>query len=354
MRPSPHRTDRVGFDPDGLEASWHTQAVGVGWGPDQLDQLLAQASPRRAEPSVEDLVSVVAARLVETDSSFTRHDIAQVVAANVADGVAPARLDQLIAAVLARPEIIALNPPDGRGGPCRLGAAVHNAGAGRPRSRTVGRGREPDGWPGRRVGWRAIAAAVRNATTLGPDQRTAVEQLLAQGNPVEVLVGRAGTGKTFTLATVAAAYQSAGFRVVGVAPSARAARELADGTGLETFTVPRYHRVDQQPAARPGIGRDRRRGRNVRHGRPAFDRHDRTAGGRESDPGRRPPPAARSQRRRRVPRRGRPARWRGVRADGQPASHRTMGGRRARRTALRPHRHRVGRVPRPRPGHCRR
>ena len=99
------------------------------------------------------------------------------------------------------------------------------------------------GGPVGALGGGRIAAAVRNATTLGADQRTAVEQLLGQGNPVEVLVGRAGTGKTFTLATVAAAYQDAGFRVVGVAPSARAARELADGTGLETFTVPRYHRA---------------------------------------------------------------------------------------------------------------
>ena len=233
------RTSRIEFDPDRLEASWHAQAVGIGWGPDQLDALLAHASPARPEPTVEDLAETVAARLIETDSSFTRHDIAQVVAANVADGVAPERLDQLTAAVLARPEIIPLTTATGtRTGweqryttraLVELEAELLDAVANRI------------GGPIGALGGDRIAAAIRNATMLGADQQTAVQQLLGQGDPVEVLVGKAGTGKTFTLATVAAAYQAAGYRMVGVAPSARAARELADGTGLETFTVPRYH-----------------------------------------------------------------------------------------------------------------
>ena len=66
--------------------------------------------------------------------------------------------------------------------------------------------------------------------------------MCGQGRQVEVVVGRAGSGKTFTMATVAAAYHAAGYRVVGVAPSARAARELAEGAGFDSFTFPRFAR----------------------------------------------------------------------------------------------------------------
>jgi len=77
---------------------------------------------------------------------------------------------------------------------------------------------------------------------------------LSQGNPVEVLGGRAGTGKTFTLAAIAQAYQRAGYHPVGVAPSACAASELADGTGLATFTVPRCHpAITKQPLHRRSV-----------------------------------------------------------------------------------------------------
>ena len=55
-------------------------------------------------------------------------------------------------------------------------------------------------------------------------------------------MGRAGSGKTTTLAAVADAYRRAGWAVVGVAPSARAARELEEQAGVLAFTVPRFHR----------------------------------------------------------------------------------------------------------------
>ena len=55
---------------------------------------------------------------------------------------------------------------------------------------------------------------------------------------MEVLIGRARTGKTYTLAAVASAYRAAGWDVVGVAPSARAAHELETAAGITSFIVP--------------------------------------------------------------------------------------------------------------------
>ena len=45
------------------------------------------------------------------------------------------------------------------------------------------------------------------------------------------MVGRAGTGKTHTLGTLRAVYESAGWTVIGLAPSARAARGAAGRIG---------------------------------------------------------------------------------------------------------------------------
>ena len=59
------------------------------------------------------------------------------------------------------------------------------------------------------------------------------------------MVGRAGTGKTHTLGTLRAAYEDAGWSVIGLAPSARAARELQEGSGIESTTIAR-HLVEQR------------------------------------------------------------------------------------------------------------
>ena len=69
-----------------------------------------------------------------------------------------------------------------------------------------------------------------------------------------VLVGPAGTGKTFTLDAVRAAFEQAGHPVVGAAPSARAAIELAAGAGIPARTL--HSLLDQwrrgYDAPRPG------------------------------------------------------------------------------------------------------
>ena len=69
-----------------------------------------------------------------------------------------------------------------------------------------------------------------------------VRRVTTQGLPVEVVVGRAGTGKTYAMAAVRALYTAAGYQLVGVAPSALAARGLGEGAGMPAFTIPRFLR----------------------------------------------------------------------------------------------------------------
>ncbi len=84
-----------------------------------------------------------------------------------------------------------------------------------------------------------VEAAVA-ASTLGDDQAAAVRSLTSSGDRISVLVGRAGTGKTHTLGTVRTLYENAGFTLIGLAPSARAARELEAGAGIDSTTLARH------------------------------------------------------------------------------------------------------------------
>jgi len=68
--------------------------------------------------------------------------------------------------------------------------------------------------------------------TLDPDQRSMVRTLGTSGARVDVVVGKAGTGKSTALGAYRAALDAAGIPVVGVAPSATAAHQLAMSAGI--------------------------------------------------------------------------------------------------------------------------
>ncbi len=87
---------------------------------------------------------------------------------------------------------------------------------------------------------------------LGTDQRAAVTKLTTGGDFLVVLTAPAGAGKTTTLGTAARIWENAGFRVVGLAPSARAAAELAKATGGTADTLAKWlhqqYKLAQLPA----------------------------------------------------------------------------------------------------------
>ncbi|MCW2751173.1 MAG: conjugative relaxase, partial [Aeromicrobium sp.] len=246
------RKTKGAVDAEGIVVRWQQDAEDAGWGQAELDILLTSA-PRPAvveEMDVDQLVAVVGDRLIGSDSTFTRHEVAQAVAAVLPTGGAATEVDRLTAGVLAHSEIVAIHDP---ASPARA-----------------------TGWEQRFTSRRLIAleteiadaitsgvaphtgslvpeavAVACTVASLGTDQHDAVTRLCSQGNAIEVLVGRAGTGKTYTLAAVASAYRAAGWNTIGVAPSARAARELETGAGIASFTVPRFdhHRNDHPLSA---------------------------------------------------------------------------------------------------------
>jgi conjugative relaxase-like TrwC/TraI family protein len=85
-----------------------------------------------------------------------------------------------------------------------------------------------------------ITARCAEAAGLDAEQAEAVRRLTAGEGLLTVLVAPAGAGKTTVLGATAAAYRQAGFDVVGLAPSARAAAELAPATGAPADTLAKW------------------------------------------------------------------------------------------------------------------
>lgn len=73
-----------------------------------------------------------------------------------------------------------------------------------------------------------------------PDQRTAAEAVITSGQLLDVLVGPAGSGKTTTLAALSAFWRHGHGAVVGLAPSATAARALTESLGVPCETTAKW------------------------------------------------------------------------------------------------------------------
>jgi hypothetical protein len=77
----------------------------------------------------------------------------------------------------------------------------------------------------------------RLAGPLTETQRQAAVGLMTGGHRLEVLIGIAGSGKTTTLAAVRAGFETAGYTVIGTATSGQAAKNLAEGAGIDSRTI---------------------------------------------------------------------------------------------------------------------
>jgi len=87
---------------------------------------------------------------------------------------------------------------------------------------------------------RTVARVIKAAGRPLPDDQAAVVRAVASsGRGVEVVEALAGTGKTYTAGVLRGLYENAGYDVLGVAPTGRAARELTDQAGIPSRTLDR-------------------------------------------------------------------------------------------------------------------
>jgi ATP-dependent exoDNAse (exonuclease V) alpha subunit len=82
-----------------------------------------------------------------------------------------------------------------------------------------------------------VDRALNRRPTISPEQAEMVRRLVLDGDGVAVVIGQAGTGKTYALAAAREAWEGSGFRVVGASLARRAAIELEDGAGIESTSI---------------------------------------------------------------------------------------------------------------------
>ena len=274
-----------------LDAGWKREAITHGWGPEQAEQLIAQATQtlavdpvgevwrlaavgfddtggadhyeRTVEPE-EWIADLLRRELTQTSTTFTRFELTEAVAARIGTGATVATIDRVVARVLASDQVIAVHEPDTTGATrsCPLHQSRHARRRATP-PRRVHRHQHQPAAPRRRSSSRRSPPGSRSVSIRPPRCAPCAPPT----GPVAVLVGPAGTGKTFTLDTVRDAYQRAGYQVIGAAPSARAAIELHAGANIPSRTLhsllAAWERGHEQPNAVHGGG-DRRSGNDRR------------------------------------------------------------------------------------------
>jgi hypothetical protein len=87
------------------------------------------------------------------------------------------------------------------------------------------------------VGEPSVAAALERRPTLSDEQAAMVRRLTQAGDGVQLVTGKAGTGKTFALDAAREAWQADSYTVIGAAVARRAAHELQDGAGIESTSL---------------------------------------------------------------------------------------------------------------------
>lgn len=235
-----------------FDAQWKAEATAARWGPDAAEALIASTSERRVPgvgevwriPVHDDRTGVVTDRTVdpeewiaelgravtEHDSTFTRPELVQAVAARIGEGATAATLDRMVARVLASEQVVPISD-----GPTGRWTTVELMGVERRFLDTA----ETTRGTRRPVADAEVDRALAAFVSLGADQEQAVRTLTATSDAVSVMVGPAGTGKTYTLDAVRQVFQTARYDVVGVAPSARAAHELHADAHIESSTIHR-------------------------------------------------------------------------------------------------------------------
>lgn len=86
----------------------------------------------------------------------------------------------------------------------------------------------------------------REHQCLSVSQRAAVEQILSSRDQITALEGKAGAGKTTSLAAIREAAEREGYAVKGLAPTSRAAHKLSEA-GIESGTLQRHLARGEQP-----------------------------------------------------------------------------------------------------------
>jgi conjugative relaxase-like TrwC/TraI family protein len=237
--------------PERLAPEWRERAASLGLDAARVAEIVGRRCHRRRLD--DSLIAKLASSegLTAQQSSFDRRDVVRAVAEAARDGASLAEIESYVDRFLADGEVVTLAEPggllrtqdvirrrDGRLVPAivatprystaELLAVEQGVVDEALRSTTAGAGV---------AGASAVERGVARRPTIGDDQRTMIRRLCVEGAGVQVVIGPAGTGKTFALAAAREAWEESGFTVLGAAVARRAAVELSSAAGIDATSV---------------------------------------------------------------------------------------------------------------------
>jgi conjugative relaxase-like TrwC/TraI family protein len=253
-----HRTrtaKEYGIDPQTLEERWHNEAQELSFDPRDLvtvlDRSAVQVTERHLDDAVDVMVSPVG--LTAHQATFDHRDVirAWCEALPVGTKATLDALEDLADVVESDPRVVTVL--DGRPTPRDVHAVV--AADGKlttevaverrwtttemldvERRLLAAGGHLSDG-PRGRVNAQTVEALLAERQDLAPEQAAMVRRVTTSGQGLELVVGRAGAGKTYALAAAAQVWRAGGYRPIGVGLAARAAHELEITAGIPSTTV---------------------------------------------------------------------------------------------------------------------
>ena len=230
-----------------LRDRWVAQAAELGLGGDFIAALTKR--PHQEPPDLPALMEhlVSPGGLTAMASAFDRRGVLQELAAAHVAGAPVAALRAQADELLHREEVIALRV--GRGGE-QLYSTTELL---RVEEDLLERARRQADAGLHVVPGPALGRALATRPTLSDEQRHMVSTLTSSGAGVQVVVGRAGAGKTFALDAAREAWETAGHRVIGTALAARAAAELQAGAGIPSTTLDRLLADLERPGPLAGL-----------------------------------------------------------------------------------------------------
>jgi conjugative relaxase-like TrwC/TraI family protein len=216
---------------ESLHDGWRTRAADLGFDDPHVHALTDRK--RQPVPSPHQIAADLLgpAGLTAHASSFDRRDVVRAWCDRLPAGAPEATVQALTDALLAddNPHIVALDTGvEPRWSTVELVAIERRAVATAVARQTTGAGVAHDA---------AVAGAVARRPSLAGEQAAMVDRLTTSGAGVEVVIGKAGAGKTFALDAARDAWTASGHRVIGCALAARAAAELHAGAGIDSTTI---------------------------------------------------------------------------------------------------------------------
>ena len=230
------RPKAEGLSAERLQADWRARAEELGFGARQIEACLDRAVAREPDsPEIERLLDELAGPhgLTTQESSFSAREVIRALAERSGSWGASA-VGELAEHFLASERVVLLGPdPD-------LDEARYSTRELLATERellgvAIDRQGEGAGQVERQIVEQVLAARPE----LSAEQVAMVAGLLSSGDGVQVVLGRAGSGKTYALEPAREAWERAGYEVLGAALSARAAQELQDGSGITSQTLTR-------------------------------------------------------------------------------------------------------------------